>query len=183
MRLAATMVLITTLIASLSLLPNVYAQEDPVQEIDHTQNSILGYHPITVAVVITVLGVSIRIFMGVMKRRVPGQKTKIDPMQITGSFIIGAFASLPIVGNAISHIPYDMADLNLFMLLAGTVGTVYGIDSGLKAGRQRLADKLGTENPILKEDPPATVATDAIVEVDSDEVTTPPLPKHRGAGA
>ena len=121
------------------------------QEIDHTQNDILGFSPILIALAITVAGVTLRIFQGLVKRRQTGDGS-IDPLQIVSSFVISFFASLPIVATGLHNIPYQISDLNLFVMLVGMIATVMGIDAGVKAGIRQIK-----KTPEADEDPVETL--------------------------
>ena len=142
------------------------------QEIDHTQDTILGYSPILIALGITISGVTLRIFQGLVKRRQMGDGSgNVDPLQIVSSFVISFFASLPIVGTALHNIPYQISDLNLFVMLVGMVATVMGIDAGVKAGMQQMKKKTPVPAAVVVSPSPSPRRTS-----ESEAYRTAPVP-------
>ena len=168
------MLLVSFSVLAVGFIPTALAQS--ASDIDHTQDMILGFSPILIALAITVTGVLLRIFQGLVKRRQAADgSAKIDPMQITSSFIISFFASLPIVGTALHNIPYDISDLNLFVMLVGMIATVMGIDAGVKAGIQKM------QKPVAAAAAPATITPASSVpppEPDERDEVLPPGKSH-----
>ena len=104
---------------------------------EFSKDLILGFSPIIIAVGITILGLAFRIGIGISRRDKP-----INAGHIFTSLVIGFFASLPIVATSLSNIPSDIDDLPLFVMLVGMIGTIMGIDAGVKsAGKKIMAMK------------------------------------------
>ena len=101
----------------------------------HIETKILGLNPIAMAVGITIIGLSLRIGLGLAKNKKP-----IDPAQIFQSLIIGFFGSLPIVATGLHNIPTDISDLSLFVMLMSMLATVIGIDAGIKGARNAIQE-------------------------------------------
>ena len=103
----------------------------------HTIDTIFGYSPVIAALLITVIGIGLRTFIGIAGKR----KSEFNPMLLMTSFIIGFFASLQLVIASLQHIPIGIDELGMLGIISGEVATVMGIDAVVKSGGKRVAAK------------------------------------------
>ena len=100
---------------------------------------IFGLDPIIVIVAITVTGVILQNVFGWLKN---GPES-FDPRQAAASAMIAVFTGIAFVGTAISNLPENVPDVELFLILAGLAATVAGFDilakNGVKAAMQGIA--------------------------------------------
>ena len=96
---------------------------------------------VVIAIVISVIGISIRTAMGMV-----GKPLKEFSPSITGiSFIIGFLAASQLVVVSIENLPTDATPGVLFSLLIGEILTVMGLDAGIKTIGKKVA-------PLIKKD-------------------------------
>ena len=165
-----------SVILASSFVPTALAQAPT--DIDHTQDKILGFSPILIALGITIIGVSLRIFQGIVKRRQLGDGSgNVDPVQILSSFVISFFASLPIVGTGLHNIPHGITELNLFVMLVGMIATVMGIDAGVKAGINQARK---SKSPIPPPPAPAAPMPPAAAVAQEPDTIPETLPPGKG---
>jgi len=106
---------------------------------EFTQESILGFDPIHLALGITGAGLALRIGMAIARK-----ERKFEVNQVFVSLVLGFFASLPIVATSLHNIPHEISDLNLFVMLVGMIATVMGIDAGVKSAAKKIGTKTTT---------------------------------------
>ena len=96
---------------------------------------------VIIAIVISVIGISIRTGMGMV-----GKSLKEFSFSITGiSFVIGFLAASQLVVVAIENLPADATPGVLFSLVVGQILTVMGLDAGVKTIGKKVA-------PLIKKD-------------------------------
>ena len=96
---------------------------------------------VIIAVVISVIGISIRTAMGMV-----GKPLSEFSFSITAiSFIIGFLAASQLVVVSIENLPADATPGVLFSLLIGEILTVMGLDAGIKTIGKKVA-------PLIKKD-------------------------------
>ena len=100
---------------------------------EYTHNLILGINPIIAALAIVIIGLTLRLGLGIARK-----EKKFNVGHVFVSFTIGFFASMPIVATAMHNLPLDITDLELFTMLIGMVGTVVGIDAGVKSAAKKI---------------------------------------------
>lgn len=96
---------------------------------------------VVIAIVISVIGISIRTAMGMV-----GKPLKEFSFSITGiSFVIGFLAASQLVVVSIENLPVDATPGVLFSLIIGEILTVMGLDAGVKTIGKKVA-------PLIKKD-------------------------------
>lgn len=78
---------------------------------------ILGFAPITVVLAICIVGIALRVYIGITKN--PG--TSINPNAIILSFIVGIIVSVGLVAPVINAIPDEVDDMIILPLVAGQI--------------------------------------------------------------
>lgn len=97
---------------------------------------------VIIAVVISVIGISIRTAMGMV-----GKPLSDFSLSITGiSFIIGFLAASQLVVVSIENLPTDTTPGVLFALLIGEILTVMGLDAGVKTISKKVAPLIKKES-------------------------------------
>lgn len=112
-----------------------------------SQDLILGFNPIHVAIGITTLGLALRIGLGISSK-----KTPFSWGHIFTTLVIGFFASLPIVATALHNIPEGIDDLSLFVMVVGMLGTTVGIDASVKSAAKRIMRSEKDNSPPGRDD-------------------------------
>lgn len=96
---------------------------------------------VVIAVVISIIGISIRTSMGMVGKPL----SEFSP-SITGiSFIIGFLAASQLVVVSIENLPTDATPGVLFSLLIGEILTVMGLDAGIKTIGKKVAPLIKKE--------------------------------------
>jgi len=91
---------------------------------------ILGLAPVTAIIVICVIGVGIRTFMGMEGKKASELKIRT----LFGTFALGLITSIGIVGVTIEGISGDVSDTAQLIIIVGQIGTIIGVDYVAKKG-------------------------------------------------
>lgn len=138
---ASTCFGLVVLASCIPLLPVSYSQLD-LEPSHLSHDKILGIEPIPLAVGITIIGLFLRITMGMAKN-----KTPFDSRAVYQSSIMSFFGSIPIVATGLYHIPTDTNDLGLFVLLVGLLASVIGVDAGVKGVQSKIKERVNNDVP------------------------------------
>lgn len=130
-------VLLLSLIILLTVtIPTAVAQQETTS--DDQLRKEFGVSPVVIALGITITGILIRTGLGMA-----GKSLKDFNYSLLGvSFVMGFFASIPLVITALQHIPADATELGLLQLIIGQIAVVMGIDVGVKAAGKAVTNKL-----------------------------------------
>jgi len=85
---------------------------------------ILGFHPIQLALIITISGVIIRTYFGMQGKSI----RDLDPNLLARTLIVGCLVSLPIVATTIDGMHPDIDEIQQLITLSVLFGAVLGID-------------------------------------------------------
>jgi len=101
---------------------------------------LFGLQPITWVLIICVVGIALRVYVGVTKN--PG--TKIDINVIILSFVTGLLVSVGLVAPVIDAIPNESDSLIILPLIAGQIIIVMKSESVYTAARNLIQKKAKT---------------------------------------
>ncbi len=90
---------------------------------------------VIIAVVISIIGISIRTGMGMVGKPL----SEFSPSITAISFVIGFLAASQLVVVSIENLPIDATPGVIFSLLIGQVLTVMGLDAGVKTIAKKVA--------------------------------------------
>ena len=102
---------------------------------------ILGLDPLLVAVGISVIGVALRTWWGMIGK----PRDELKPELIIQSLIIGLLVTTPIVGTAVSALPDDLDRMVQLIFIVTQIGAAIGLDKGAKAVITKTKEKLVSE--------------------------------------
>jgi len=103
---------------------------------------LLSSDTVLIAIVISVIGISIRTAMGMAGKPLSEFSFSITAL----SFIIGFLAATQLVVISIENLPTNTTPGILFSLLAGEILTVMGLDAGIKTIAKKVAPLIRKEN-------------------------------------
>ncbi|MCH9657211.1 hypothetical protein K0U27_00715 [archaeon] len=89
--------------------------------------AIFGLDPIHATIVITVIGVLLQVGIGTLQ-----SKTAFDARKLVSSAVIAVVVGLTVVATAIQAIPEGTDELSKFIIVAGIVASIAGIDQLVK---------------------------------------------------
>lgn len=98
---------------------------------------IFGLAPITWTLIICVIGIGLRVYIGVSKN--PG--TKLDINVTILSFITGLLVAVGLVAPVIDAIPVDTDNLVILPLIAGQIIVVMKSESIITAAKELIQTK------------------------------------------
>jgi len=98
---------------------------------------VFGLEPIQATIIVTVIGVALQVGLGYKKSESP-----FDAGKLLTSAIIAVIMSVTVVATAIQAIPEDFGDLSTFIVLAGIVGSIAGVDQLVKNTGSVISAKL-----------------------------------------
>jgi len=78
---------------------------------------ILGFSPVTVVLVICIVGIALRVYIGMTKN--PGTKFNVNAVIL--SFIVGIIVSVGLVAPVIDAIPDETDNMVILPLVAGQI--------------------------------------------------------------
>jgi len=91
---------------------------------------ILGLEPVSVIIIICIIGVSGRVYMGMAGKS--WKEFNIHLVMIT--FMLGMITSIGIVAPVIDALPNDIDPTLQLVVVAGQIGLVMGVDSVVRKG-------------------------------------------------
>jgi len=97
---------------------------------------ILGFSPVTVVLAICIVGIALRVYVGITK-----SGTKIDVNAIILAFIVGIIVSVGLVAPVIDAIPDDTNNMVILPLVAGQIIVVMKSQSIATAASNIVAKK------------------------------------------
>jgi len=99
--------------------------------------AILISDPVTAIILICIIGVGIRTYMGM-----EGKNLKEFSIRTTFStFTLGLITSIGIVGATIEAIPSDITPTAELIIMVGQIGTIIGVDYVAKKGIAKAQNK------------------------------------------
>ena len=98
---------------------------------------ILGFSPVTVVLAICIVGIALRVYIGITKN--PGTPFNVNAIIL--SFIVGIIVSVGLVAPVIDAVPDDTADTTILALLAGQIIVVMKSQSISTAASNLVAKK------------------------------------------
>lgn len=97
----------------------------------------LGFDPVSMTVIICVIGVSYRILTGMQ-----GKKwSEFNPTMAMTTFMLGIVTSIGLVAPVIDALPDTITPVLQLAAIIGQIGLVMGIDAGVRKG-QKVAQTL-----------------------------------------
>lgn len=122
---------------------------------------ILGLDPVTITIVICVIGVSYRILTGMQGK----SWSEFNPTIAATTFMLGIVTSVGLVAPVIDALPDTTTPVLKLAAVIGQIGLIMGIDAGVRKG-QKVAQSI-KEKKLLD---PLTVKPEPI----DDESDLPP---------
>ena len=98
---------------------------------------ILGYSPVTVVLVICIVGIALRVYIGITKN--PGTPFNVNAVIL--SFIVGIIVSVGLVAPVVDAIPNDTDDMVILPLVAGQIIVVMKSQSISTAASNLIKNK------------------------------------------
>lgn len=93
---------------------------------------VLGFDPVTVTVVICVIGVSYRILTGMAGK----SWSEFNPTMAMATFMLGIVTSVGLVSPVIDALPDDSSPVLQLAAVFGQIGLVMGMDAAVRKGQK-----------------------------------------------
>ena len=146
-------VVFSILITAILITPSALAHDgpDPEPVIQHTLDTVLGFTPIEMVIIITAVGIGGRTLMSV------GKKLKTFSFTImVQSIFVGALSAFALVSAAVENLPIGISDLALFEILIGQIVIVAGVDKGIRDVQKAMTPAIQNRVPVYAPAPTHT---------------------------
>jgi len=98
---------------------------------------VFGLSPVELTLIICIVGISLRVYIGRVKR----PDTKLNINAIVSSFMIGVIISVGLVAPVIDAIPLDTKDIVILSVITGQIIVVMKSESIAQAAKDILMPK------------------------------------------
>lgn len=95
---------------------------------------ILGLAPVSAIILICIIGVGIRTFMGMEGKKLNEFRIRT----LFSTFALGLITSIGIVGATIEGISGNVSDTAQLIIVVGQIGTIIGVDYVAKKGMPKI---------------------------------------------
>ena len=111
---------------------------------------VLGLDPVTVTIIICIVGVSYRILTGMQGK----SWSEFNYTMAATTFMLGIVTSVGLVAPIIDALPDDISPVLQLAAVFGQIGLVMGIDAGVRKG-QKVSEQIKTKKTLelLEEEP------------------------------
>lgn len=93
---------------------------------------VLGLDPVTITIVICIIGVSYRIVTGMQGK----SWSEFNPTMALTTFMLGIVTSVGLVAPVIDALPDDLTPVLQLAAIVGQIGLVMGMDAAVRKGQK-----------------------------------------------